>query len=1014
MSGNTPLTDITQVDTINTFDDWRVLTNQTIARVNNAVSSNSDGTLGYSELVSRIVVRDNDASFVANDIRGNTFSSNTSHFFFANGEESHVNTSITNSGFYVGMYNTGNGYYGTNQVDPVTDPSGLRSLVCRTTDAILLPRGTTVQEPLNGEPGMIRFNTDLSSLSYYNPSTLSWKTLGGAELTDRDVDTIINVESAPGTDEDQINFFVGNTGSSFPIITMNADTVNTTINAIFKDYVRFDRDVTIAGNLNIIGTTMSIDSTSLAIEDKLINIGMVSGIRNKCSAVQDGPNVKIVMPVNPATGGQDAHSLQLDDLVWVTNINDIGSFTEGLYKVESIGGLYDFTIHNTDSSPIGAIVGSQSPELGWAGPQSDDAVSGGGIVFPGNTEHSLKWSDEDQYFTFSDNMRIHNTGAFGLPVGNNATRPQGKSQLADGTYTGVEDYIGGIRFNAERNTVECYIQDHPDPTVGTWVDVRGMIDSDDGDDTFINVYGNHTVPTAIYSSNDHTLNDIVFRTGGQGLYPGGKRFFIDARGYAHFTSNSGLILPKGTTAEQPAFPSADGSGGVEGHQTGDGLTTGMIRFNTTLNTYEGVVHDATSTDNLRFVPLGPQMVAGANNSANDTFISWYGNESDGFSFAPSGDHVGIVGNAAHTLDDVIVTVAGNKRLFIDSTGWVAFTSNGVMGLPRGTTAQRPSTVAEGLDAGFIRFNTSINSYEGVLADGTTWAGLGGVVDSANGGDTFIQVYGHASDATSIAPDSNHVYNDIVFVTASSEEMTISANGYIHAKTSANSVFVLPIGTTAQRPASADLGYLAGAIRFNTSLNSYEGVLADGTTWAGLGGVVDAADSSDTFINVYGHATNPTSITADTNHTLNDIVFTTAGTHRMTLDRAGNVVISSDGSTFIGNARLQVVGTMNVHSHVVFSSTFNVNGNVDFDSELNVDGHTELNSTLNVDGTSNFVGNVSFDDDIIVDGDTTLSGTTKIKGTNTAGANKFLRCNDTNGTVDWISFGVFNSAGTRVF
>ena len=42
MSGNTPLTDITQVDTINTFDDWRVLTNQTIARVNNAVSSNSD------------------------------------------------------------------------------------------------------------------------------------------------------------------------------------------------------------------------------------------------------------------------------------------------------------------------------------------------------------------------------------------------------------------------------------------------------------------------------------------------------------------------------------------------------------------------------------------------------------------------------------------------------------------------------------------------------------------------------------------------------------------------------------------------------------------------------------------------------------------------------------------------------------------------------------------------------------------------------------------------------------
>ena len=62
-------------------------------------------------------------------------------------------------------------------------------------------------------------------------------------------------------------------------------------------------------------------------------------------------------------------------------------------------------------------------------------------------------------------------------------------------------------------------------------------------------------------------------------------------------------------------------------------------------------------------------------SGNNTFLSVYGNDSDPFSHDPGGTHVGIQGNAVHTLDDVIVTIAGNKRLFIDSTGWAAFTSN---------------------------------------------------------------------------------------------------------------------------------------------------------------------------------------------------------------------------------------------------------------------------------------------------------------------------------------------------
>ena len=164
MSGYSPLVAITTVDTISTFDDWRVLTNQTISRVNNAVSSNTASD--YSELISRLVVRDETASFVANNISGNNFYANVNYFALANGEQVNTNTAVTTSGFYVGVWDSSSNTYGTGGnsalADPITDPSGIRSLVCRTTDAILLPwysrSGTT-----NPEPGMLRYDTTMGT-----------------------------------------------------------------------------------------------------------------------------------------------------------------------------------------------------------------------------------------------------------------------------------------------------------------------------------------------------------------------------------------------------------------------------------------------------------------------------------------------------------------------------------------------------------------------------------------------------------------------------------------------------------------------------------------------------------------------------------------------------------------------------------------------------------------------------------------------------------------------------------
>ena len=1022
MSGYSPLVAITTVDTISTFDDWRVLTNQTISRVNNAVSSNTASD--YSELISRLVVRDETASFVANNISGNNFTANVSYFFLANGEMTSTNTVVSQSGVYVGSMDPATQDYSSNAtVDPITDPSGLRSLVCRTTDAILLPRGTAGQAPINAEPGMIRYDTTMGTLTYWNPSTISWKTLGGGELGDRDVDTVITVENAPGTDEDTISMYVGNTGTAFPVFTINAATTNTSVNAVFRDFVLFEKDITISGNLTVLGQQSSVDATSLAIEDKRINIGLVNGLRNECVGLPDGANLRVRMPVidtTTGTGAQVPHGLNVGELVWVTNINDIQNLVERLYVVEAVHDIYEFSIKNTDGSAIGAIVGTFSPTISWSGPQTDSSVSGGGFVLPGNTEHSIQWMDTDQYFVSSDSMRINNTGAFGLPNGNTNQRPSSSLGPGSGDNDYIADHKGLIRFNNELNTIEALITGGGGGATRTWVDVRGMIDNDDGADTFINVYGNHQNPTALVSAAGHTLNDIVFVTAGV------ERFFIDALGYAHFTSNAGLVLPKGNTGEQPRFPSLDTGSDTTNplDSQGDGMQVGMIRYNTELNVYEGVFTDDSSTDNLRFMPLASHgIVDTGSNSANDTFLNIYGNDSDPFSHDPSGTHVGIQGNAVHTLDDVILTVAGTKRLFIDSTGWAAFTSNGVLGIPRGTTAERPTNVAGGYDAGMIRFNTDLNSFEGVLADGLTWAGLGGVVDSADGADTFLNVYGNAGNPTAISPDASHVLNDMVFVTAGSEEMKISANSWIHMSTSANSVMVIPVGTTAQRPSSTDNGYMAGAIRFNSSINSFEGVLADGTTWAGLGGVVDSANDGDTFIQVYGNVGDATAITPDAAHNENDMVFVTNTNHIMTITHGD---ASNYGNVFIGatydttdtshksnapDAQFKVVGTANITGVVVFNDTFTVNGAVDFDSTLNVDenvtfqenlavtnaisgsntltiaGNTDLNGSKNdLAGILNVSGATNLGSTLGVTGVSTLSANLNVTGDITASAN----------------------------
>ena len=174
----------------------------------------------------------------------------------------------------------------------------------------------------------------------------------------------------------------------------------------------------------------------------------------------------------------------------------------------------------------------------------------------------------------------------------------------------------------------------------------------------------------------------------------------------------------------------------------------------------------------------------------------------------------------------VFVVGNNGRIGVGTgapmVGLDVRTTDAVL-LPRGTTAQRPTST----ERGFIRYNTETSQFEG-LGAGDAWELLGGV--KSTDGFTYI-----AAEAYAGANDSN-----LRFVTGAVERMIVDAGGNVGIGTGAPVVgldvrttdaVLLPRGTTAQRPTGVERGF----IRYNTETAQFEGRGA-GDTWGSLGGV----------------------------------------------------------------------------------------------------------------------------------------------------------------------------------
>jgi hypothetical protein len=241
-----------------------------------------------------------------------------------------------------------------------------------------------------------------------------------------------------------------------------------------------------------------------------------------------------------------------------------------------------------------------------------------------------------------------------------------------------------------------------------------------------------------------------------------------------------------------------------------------------------------------------------------------------------GNGTGLVKVEDISIKDNVISTDTNVDLVLKPTGTgvVLINSTTALQLPKGTTAERPSLPISGM----IRYNTDNENYEGF--DGTYWRVLNGVSDVDQ--DTFIvaestpganddTIYFFANgvqiaDLTSARLNVSRIEvdniiiddNQITTVDDTTLNILSAGTGVIRVDNfefknntiknrTPNSVtllqntesgyfkiagtlgFVIPIGTSSQRPVTPEVGF----VRYNTTETRVE--IFDGVTWTSTAG-----------------------------------------------------------------------------------------------------------------------------------------------------------------------------------
>ena len=167
-------------------------------------------------------------------------------------------------------------------------PNADGETIINTTSAIRVPVGNSTQRP-TAATGQIRYNT--TTTQYEGYSSGAWQGLGGVIDTDQNTYVIAQPTSnlpIPATQvADTLYFVTGgalqgevDTANGWTLNNVNIDdnTISTTSGDMYLDPGQTGAgsptgNVVVYGNLNVMGTTTTIDSTTITVDDPVFTLG---------------------------------------------------------------------------------------------------------------------------------------------------------------------------------------------------------------------------------------------------------------------------------------------------------------------------------------------------------------------------------------------------------------------------------------------------------------------------------------------------------------------------------------------------------------------------------------------------------------------------------------------------------------------------------------------------------------------------------------------------------------------
>ena len=318
-----------------------------------------------------------------------------------------------------------------------------------------------------------------------------------------------------------------------------------------------------------------------------------------------------------------------------------------------------------------------------------------------------------------------------------------------------------------------------------------------------------------------------------------------------------------------------------------------------------------------------------------------------------------------TPSGTLTLQGGGVSKFGDDTGFIQFNGSGAVTTSGMTNVDLDASGTIGINSsgGVISIgNDAVNQAINIATGGTRTVTLGASTTTLD-----INTAGATIDSTTLSIDSTDTTNlTMTANAASTKTMTIQAlnsngsniselklvsdgdmklvPGSAAGSTGATKTLIIdstaaikvPVGTSAQRPSAAQ-----GQIRFNTTTGGYEGYT--GSTWGSLGGVVDSAHDSNTFL-IAGKVSSASVTVVDamvssgevgSDDPLSFFAGTTAGDkkgfRKMTIDKDNLIVYdSSDSTTNIfkveNTGNTTVLGTLAVNGNTLSSTvtgTFNL-------------------------------------------------------------------------------------------